>query len=101
MGYVQFEKRPYKCVETGLVHFWCNFLGTKKTYKIETQFLVGFLERKDRDYVATLHDPLCSLMLKDFAKGKPLEGIGYATLAHPLCSPQGPCKQAKIAGLTM
>ena len=33
----------------GSVHFWCNFLGTKKTYKIENQFLVGFVERKERD----------------------------------------------------
>ena len=44
-----FERRPYKCVETGSVHFWCIFLGTKKTYKIETQFLVGFFQRKERD----------------------------------------------------
>ena len=85
----------------GIGAFLVQLFGHNKTYKIETQFLVGFVERKEGDYVATLHDPLYSLMLKDFAKGKPLEGIGYATLAHPLCSPQGPCKQAKIAGLTM
>ena len=24
-------------------------MGTKKTYKIETQFLVGFFQRRDRD----------------------------------------------------
>ena len=63
---------PVEVRRNGVGAFLVQRLGHKKTYKIETQFLVGFLERKDRDYVATLHDPLCSLMLKDFAKGKPL-----------------------------
>ena len=48
MGYVQFEKRPWKCVETGSVHFWCNFLGIKKVYKVENQLLVDYSERRGR-----------------------------------------------------
>ena len=32
-----------------LVHFWCNFLGIEKAYKIETQLLVGFIQRRVRD----------------------------------------------------
>ena len=34
---------------TGLVHFWCNFLDTKKVYKIENQILVGLLLRRALD----------------------------------------------------
>ena len=33
----------------GSVHFWCIFLGTKKAHKIDNQFLVGFIKRKERD----------------------------------------------------
>ena len=33
----------------GSVHFWCNFLGTKKNYKVEIQFLVGFQLRRALD----------------------------------------------------
>ena len=51
MGYVQFEKRPQKCVETGSVHFWYNFLGTKKTYKVDIQLLVDYSERRGRDWL--------------------------------------------------
>ena len=36
-------------MKTGAVHFWCNFLGTKKTYKVEIQLLVGYSERRGRD----------------------------------------------------
>ena len=57
MGYVQFEKRPQKCVETGSVHFWCNFLDIKKVYKVDTQFLVGFLERRERDWLPAVAHP--------------------------------------------
>ena len=32
-----------------MVHFWCNFLGTNKAYKIDNQFLVGFIQRRERD----------------------------------------------------
>ena len=32
-----------------LVHFWCIFLDIKKAHKIDNQFLVGFVERKERD----------------------------------------------------
>jgi hypothetical protein len=31
------------------VHFWCNFLGIEKAYKIETQLLVGFIQRRERE----------------------------------------------------
>ena len=48
MGYVQFEKRPEKYVEMGSVHFWCNFLDTKKVYKVENQLLVDYSERRER-----------------------------------------------------
>ena len=71
MGYVQFEKRPQKCVETGSVHFWCNFLGIKKVYKVENQLLVDYSERRGRGLATTL--PMVA----------PLN-------AHPFCSPQGP-----------
>ena len=30
----------------GSVHFWCNFLGTKKVYKVENQLLVDYSERR-------------------------------------------------------
>ena len=33
----------------GVVHFWCKFLGIKKTYKVEIQHLVGSLLRRERD----------------------------------------------------
>ena len=36
-------------VEPRLVHFWCNFWGIEKAYKIETQLLVGFILRRVRD----------------------------------------------------
>ena len=39
MRYVQFEKRPQKCVEMGSVHFWCIFLGTKKPTRLKNNFL--------------------------------------------------------------
>ena len=45
----EFEKRPQKCVETGSVHFWCNFLGTKKVYKIENQIFVDYSLRRALD----------------------------------------------------
>ena len=28
------------------MHFWCNFLGTKKVYKVENQLLVDYSERR-------------------------------------------------------
>ena len=39
----------WECVETGLVHFWCNFLGTKKVYKIENQIFVDYSLRRALD----------------------------------------------------
>ena len=33
----------------GSVHFWCIFLGIEKAHKIDNQFLVGFIQRKERD----------------------------------------------------
>ena len=33
----------------GSVHFWCNFLGTKKVYKIENQIFVDYLMRRALD----------------------------------------------------
>ena len=32
----------------GSVHFWCNFLGIKKVYKVENQLLVDCSERRGR-----------------------------------------------------
>ena len=32
-----------------MVHFLCNFLDTEKAYKIDNQFLVGFIQRRERD----------------------------------------------------
>ena len=32
-----------------LVHFWCIFSGIEKTYKIENQYLVGFILRREGD----------------------------------------------------
>ena len=32
----------------GSVHFWCNFLGIKKVYKVENQLLVDYSERRGR-----------------------------------------------------
>ena len=31
------------------VHFWCIFLDKEKAYKIENQYLVGFILRRERD----------------------------------------------------
>ena len=31
------------------VHFWCIFFGTKKTYKVDIQILVGLLLRRALD----------------------------------------------------
>ena len=39
----------WECVETGLVHFWCNLLGTKKVYKIENQIFVDYSLRRALD----------------------------------------------------
>ena len=39
----------WECVETGLVHFWCNFWGTKKVYKIENQIFVDYSLRRALD----------------------------------------------------
>ena len=38
----------------GLVHFWCIFLDIEKAHKIDNQFLVGFIQRKEGgiDYYA-------------------------------------------------
>ncbi len=47
------------------------FLGTKKTYKVEIQLLVGYSERRGRDWL--LRRP----------RSAPLN-------AFPFCSPQGP-----------
>ena len=55
----------------GSVHFWCNFLGIKKVYKVEIQLLVDYSERRGRGLATTL--PMVA----------PLN-------AHPFCSPQGP-----------
>ena len=33
----------------GSVHFWCILLGIKKTYKVDIQFLVGYLLRRALD----------------------------------------------------
>ena len=55
----------------GSVHFWCNFLGIKKVYKVENQLLVDYSERRGRGLATTL--PMVA----------PLN-------AHPFCSPQGP-----------
>ena len=38
MGYLGFIKHPQECVATGLVHFWCIFLGTKKTSNFRCSF---------------------------------------------------------------
>ena len=32
------------------VHFWCIFLDKEKAYKIENQYLVGFILRREREY---------------------------------------------------
>ena len=39
----------WECVETGSVHFWCNFWGTKKVYKIENQIFVDYSLRRALD----------------------------------------------------
>ena len=31
------------------MHFWCIFLDKEKAYKIENQYLVGFILRRERD----------------------------------------------------
>ena len=33
------------------MHFWCNFLGIKKVYKVENQLLVDYSERRGRDWL--------------------------------------------------
>ena len=33
----------------GAVHFWCNFLGIKKVYKIDTQIIVDYSVRRVLD----------------------------------------------------
>ena len=38
----------WECIETGAVHFLCIFL-VQKTYKVDIQFLVGYLSRKALD----------------------------------------------------
>ena len=35
--------------DTISVRFWCIFLGIEKAYKIENQYLVGFILRRERD----------------------------------------------------
>ena len=39
----------WECVETGLVHFWCNFWGTKKVYKSDNQIFVDYSLRRALD----------------------------------------------------
>ena len=55
----------------GSVHFWCNFLGTKKTYKIENQLLVDYSERRERDWLPTVAHPYTP----DVAKKKILPSV--------------------------
>ena len=51
----------------GLVHFWCNFLGIKKVYKVENQLLVDYSERRERDWLLR---SLWSLRLTPFPSAR-------------------------------
>ena len=54
-GYTfRYDFEPIQCSTetfnpTIMVHFLCNFLGIEKAYKIETQLLVGLIQRRERD----------------------------------------------------
>ena len=49
MRYVRL-KTPVEVRKYGvLVHFWCVFLDIEKAYKIDYQYLVGFIQRRERD----------------------------------------------------
>ena len=43
---------------TGSVYFWCIFFGTKKTYKVENQILVGLLLRRALDSNGEAIEPI-------------------------------------------
>ena len=48
MRYVRL-KTPVEVRKYGLlVHFWCVFLDIEKAYKIDYQYLVGFIQRRER-----------------------------------------------------
>ena len=42
----------------GSVHFWCNFLGTKKVYKIENQIFVDYSLRRALDSNGVAIEPM-------------------------------------------
>ena len=69
----------------GAVHFWCNFLGTKKVYKVENQLLVDYSERRGRDWLLRSR---WSLRLTPFPSARrrgPCKPTAQKVASHSLC----------------